>query len=88
MAESPKPDKSKDDHLIEYTVDDEPQTTTDKTMTPVQIMEKANITSGDHYLVQIVGKNQVSYKDKPNEILHMHPKMVFVSNSTVATTVS
>lgn len=82
-----KENKSQD-HVIEYTVDDEPQTTTEKTMTPAQVLQNAGIGEADHYLVQIQGNHQVSYQDKPNEVLHMHPKMKFVSVSRVPTPVS
>jgi len=80
--------KEHHEHLIEYTVDDEPQKTTEKTMTPSQILEKAGINIADHYLVQIEGQHQESYQGKPNEPLHMHPKMKFVSVSKVPTPVS
>lgn len=73
---------SNDKHEIEYTVNDEPQSTNEKDMTPVQIMEKAGIDPAHNYLIQIEGNHKVSYKDKPNEIIHMHEKMVFITNFT------
>jgi hypothetical protein len=76
------------EHVIEYTVDDELQKTTEKILTPDKILEKAGIPIADHYLVQIEGQHQESYQGKPNEPIHMHPKMKFVSVSKVPTPVS
>jgi hypothetical protein len=79
-------------HEIEYFVDDEPQRTTEKVLTPTQILTKAGIDPASHYLVQIKihdgHKEQISYKDKPNEEILMHECMKFVSNSKVPTPVS
>jgi hypothetical protein len=78
-------------HVIHYTLDDEPQETTEKVLTPRQIMERATpapIDPNTHYLVQIEGQHQESYKDKPDEPIHMHEKMQFVSISTGPTPVS
>jgi hypothetical protein len=78
-------------HVIHYTLDDEPQETTEKVLTPRQIMENAKpapIDPNTHYLVQIEGHHQVSYKDKPDEPIHLHERMRFVSISTGPTPVS
>ena len=78
-------------HVIHYTLDDEPQETTENLLTPRQILDRARparIDPNTHYLVQIEGQHQVSYKDKPDEAIHMHEKMRFVSISTGPTPVS
>jgi len=75
-------------HTIEFKVDSEDVTTTEQTLTPVQIMGLASIDAGSHYLVQIEGQHQVSYQGKPEEKIHMHPQMVFITVSTGPTTVS
>jgi hypothetical protein len=78
-------------HVIHFTMDDETQETTEMVLTPRQIMENAKpapIDPSTHYLVQIEGQHQVSYKDKPDEPIHMHEKMRFVSVSTGPTPVS
>lgn len=65
-----------------YKVDDEPETTDQKVLTPNQILELAGIKPvSDYYLVQ---KNpdgtEISYKGKPNEPIKMLcPAMKFVS---------
>ena len=48
----------------------------------------AGIDPATHYLVQIVGHTQKSYKDTPNEPIHMHEHMKFVSVFTGCTPVS
>jgi len=73
---------------INYKVDDERQETTEKTLTPTQILDKAGIDPKNHYLVQIKGKERISYKDKPNENIEMHDGMKFISVSTGPTPVS
>jgi hypothetical protein len=75
---------------ISYTVDDEPQTTTDRTLTPREILTKAGIDAATHYLVLLHGNSgqRTSYEGKMDEVIHMHPKMRFVSVSTGPTTVS
>jgi hypothetical protein len=74
---------------FQYSVDDESQSTDLHQMTPTQILTNAGIDSNSHYLVQIIsGKKEVSYKDKPEEIIHMHQHMKFISISTGPTPVS
>ncbi len=73
---------------IEYMVDDEEQYTTEKTLTPRQILEKAGIDPENHYLVQMQGNHRESYKDKMDESIHMHEKMKFISVFTGETPVS
>lgn len=73
---------------FQYTVDDEPQTTTEHILTPVQILEHAGKAVATHYLVEIVGKQQKSYKDTPQAEIHIHQHQKFVSVYTGATTVS
>jgi len=76
-------------HVIEYTVDDECQSTTKRILTPTEILGNAKVDPSTHYLVQIIGgKERVSYKDKPNEPIHMHEHMKFVSVRVGPTPVS
>ncbi len=78
-------------HVIHFSLDDEPQETTERVLTPRQIMANAKpapVDPNTHYLVQIEGQHQVSYKDKPDEPIQMHEKMRFVSISTGPTPVS
>lgn len=50
------------DREIHYTVDNEPQSTTSRTLTPKQILTNAGIDASTHYLVQIVGHERISYQ--------------------------
>ena len=71
-----------------YTVDDEKQSTTALVLTAQQILSNAGIDPATHYLVQIEGKNRVSYKDDASKEIHMHEHMIFISVSTGPTPVS
>jgi hypothetical protein len=73
---------------FEYTVDGRPQTTTEHVLTPRQILSNAGIDSATHYLVEIKGKEQVSYQSEPDKALHMHEHMKFVAVFTGETPVS
>jgi len=75
-------------HEIDYTVDDEPQSTTSKILTPRQILTDAGIDPATHYLVQLQGQHQISYKDTPDVEIKMHEHMKFISISTGPTPVS
>jgi len=81
-------EKDKKDPVFHYTVDGEEQSTSDHTMTAIQIMERAGVDPNSHYLVQMVGNNRVSYKDNPSEQIKMHNHMVFFTNSLGSTPVS
>lgn len=68
--------------VFNYAVDDEPETTDQKELTPNQILELAGITPvSDYYLVQINHDgSQTSYKDTPTTPIKMKcPAMKFVS---------
>ena len=69
-------------HTVHYTVDDEPQETTEHTLTPVQIMTNAGIDSASHYLVELVGNTRKSYKESPTEPIHMHEHQKFATQFT------
>ena len=75
-------------HEIDYTVDDEPQSTTSKVLTPRQILTDAGIDPATHYLVQLQGQHQISYKDTPDVEIKMHEHMKFISISIGPTPVS
>ena len=75
-------------HEIDYTVDDEPQFTTSKILTPRQILTDAGIDAATHYLVQLQGQHQISYKDTPDVEIKMHEHMKFISIATGPTPVS
>ncbi len=66
-------------HVIHYTVDGEPQTTTERELTPRQIIKNAGLNPDERYLVEIRGREQVSYKDNPGTPIHLHEHEKFVT---------
>ena len=64
---------------FDYTVDREHFSTDSHDLTAIQILQSAKIDPTKNYLVEIVGDNQVSYKDDPTKEIHMHENMTFVS---------
>lgn len=73
---------------VTFSVDGRRYETSEETLTPVQIMEIAGIDPSNHYLTQIEGRHQTSYKDAPNEPIRMRDEMVFISTSLGPTPVS
>jgi len=64
-----------------YKVDEEPEITEHKEMTPVQIMVAAGIDPKQHYLIQVLENgDQIKYKDNPDEPIKMRcPEMKFIT---------
>ncbi len=73
---------------IKFTVDGEKFSTTKKELTPNQILKIADVDPATHYLIQIVGKKQISYKDQMDEPLRMKNGMKFVTMFSGSTPVS
>lgn len=79
--------------LIHYTVNDEPQTTQQHDMTAYAILDKASPVTGysaaESYLKDITNLNdQKSYKDNPNQVIHLHDGMKFLAIYNGGTPVS
>jgi hypothetical protein len=74
--------------VFDYTVDGEPQSTSEHVLTPNEIMKEAGIDPSTHYLIEIDGNAQKSFKDEPNFQIHMHEHAKFVTASLGPTTVS
>jgi hypothetical protein len=75
-------------HPITFTVDDEPVVTSDPTLSPIQIMTLAGVDPATHYLVEVKGRQQTSYRDNPSEELRIHNHDKFVTLCTGPTPVS
>lgn len=75
-------------HIIHYTVNEEEESTTEKELTPVQIIINAGIDPETNYLIEIQGHHQISYKDTPNDPIKMHERMKFITNFIGPTPVS
>lgn len=77
--------------VFHYTIDGEPETTDEKSLTPTQILEAAGVEPvSDYYLVLVnADGSQISYKDKPNEPIEMKcPGSKFISVYKSATEVA
>lgn len=75
-------------HQIHFTVDGEELETKERELSPHEILGLAGIDPATHYLVQIQGRHQIPYQDKPDEPIHMHEGLKFISVSTGPTPVS
>ncbi len=75
-------------HKIDYTVNDEPQSTHEHELTPKVILELAGFNPEVAYLLLLRGKERVSYKDDPCVEIHMHEHMKFLAISCEPTPVS
>ena len=76
------------EHAIHFEVDGEQFATTEKTLTPTQILEMAGVDPSSHYLVEVKGRHQESFEGKPSEPIHMHERQKFITVSTGPTPVS
>lgn len=75
-------------HVITFTVDGEPVETTERELTAVEIMQLASVDPETHYLKEIRGQRQISYKDRPNEPIRIRQNQRFITNSLEPTPVS
>jgi hypothetical protein len=74
---------------FEFEIDDEPYATTEHELTARKLLtDFAKKDPALFYLVQKVGNTTKSYRDQFDEPIHMHQKMVFLTNATGPTPVS
>lgn len=74
--------------VFEYEVNGELLSTQEHILKARQILINAKLDPTTYYLVEIEGHNQTSFKDKPEEPIHMHEHMKFISIFSGPTTVS
>lgn len=74
--------------LFEISVDGETLTTSEHRLTANQILALAGIDSATHYLVEIRGDEQISYKDRGESEIAIHEHARFISNSSGPTPLS
>jgi hypothetical protein len=67
------------EHFIHYKLDDEPESTIAKILTPTQIMTDAGFDAKTNYLEQVIGHELKSYKDDPNVPIEMKDGMRFIT---------
>ncbi|MEU7757629.1 hypothetical protein [Micromonospora aurantiaca (nom. illeg.)] len=82
-AEQAKPAKT-----ITFKVDDESITTTEKDLTPNQILNLAGVDPASAYLVEVKGRHQESYEGRGDTPIRVHAGDTFVSVSTGPTPTS
>lgn len=75
-------------HVIHYTVDGEPQETTEHQLSPRQIVVNAGLNPDERYLVEIKQRGEISYQDKMDVPINMHEHQKFVTFPVGSTPVS
>jgi hypothetical protein len=80
--------KVKPKEELKFEVDDEKYSTTEIELTPVEILDKAGLKSEQYYLKQILGHQEISYKDKETELISMLHNPKFISCKKGPATVS
>lgn len=79
MPEKPPHPAPPTPHVFHYTVDGEPQETSEHQLTVRQILENAGLKpTEEYYLVEWRGKNEVRHEDL-NESIHIHEGMEFTA---------
>ena len=74
---------------FDYIVDDEPQSTDQKYLTPNQILKNAEIDTTTNYLKQVKkGEPAISYENEPDTQIEMKNHLKFISVRKGPTTVS
>lgn len=75
-------------HSVSIEVDDEKYLITEVLMTPKEIMTLAGLEPLKHYLKQIIGHTDITYKNDPDHIIGIVDCMKFSSCKITSTTVS
>ena len=74
--------------FVQFTLAANTQTTAERKLTPVQIMQKAGINPAENYLVEIRGRERISYQSDPGVPIEVYPNEKFVTVYTGAVPVS
>lgn len=75
-------------HHVSIEVDDEKYPVTEVLMTPKEIMVLAGLDPQKHYLKQIIGHTDITYKNDPDHVIGIVDCMKFSSCKIANTTVS
>lgn len=78
MSEKPPHPAPPTPHVFHYTVDGEPQETSEHQLTPRQILTKAGLDPTDRCLVEIKGKTQTKLTDLDAPV-RIHERQEFVT---------
>lgn len=77
--------RNEEDHVrnenrtLLFTVDGDPLTTTQRALTPTQILEKAGRDPAMYYLVQVHDAHDTSYEEHPHATIHLWQDATCVS---------
>lgn len=74
-------------HVTTFFVDTETLTTTEKSLSVKEILEKAELDPATHYLIELRGDHQIDHKDLTEEV-KIHEGEKFISVFTGETPVS
>lgn len=77
-----------EEHEVHYSVNGESQETTERKLTPMQILQKAGVNPAENYLVEIRGRERISYQNDPNSLIEIYDNEKFVTEYTGAVPVS
>lgn len=69
-------------------LDDETIPFTEIFMTPVEIMLLADYKDSEYYLKQVIGHQEITYKDDKQHVIALHDRIKFVTCKIANTTVS
>lgn len=74
---------------VEFTIDGEPFTTAEKTLTARELLvDYIRLDPATHYLIWVRGREQTSYEGDPDAVIEIHEKQVFITASLGPTPVS
>jgi hypothetical protein len=77
-------------HTFHIKVDGEVEVSRDATLTPREIMKRADVDPDRHYLkaLKMDGHPEVSYRDRPDEPIHLRQSQEFATVAMTPTPVS
>jgi hypothetical protein len=67
------------EQVFQYTVNDKPQSTTQHTLTPAELLSNAGVDPAKNYLVQIIGGALQSHRHTPHKPIQICQHMKFAS---------
>ena len=75
--------------IIEFTIDGEPFKTSERDLTPRQLLEGyAHLDPSTHYLIWVHGRSQESFEGRLDDVIHVHEHQTFITAATGPTPVS
>ncbi len=85
---NPGPGGGHNEHPVTISVDNEQFTIPDRDTTPRALLALVHKTPETAYIVAVQGREQKSYKDRPDEPIRAHEHQTFITVPTLPTPVS